>query len=150
MQRRINLGSLSGNFTIMDATSASCLPPGVSSTRLPTWLFPSNFDEHTRLCLRPDILIIEGLPLATFLAHKSDLESLNPTGLAFLHQLKQKVKIHIIELGFTSDASHTDSLSCKCSQHNHLVSHLISSGWKLATSIIIHIIPTHSSSHGPS
>ena len=41
---------------------------------------------------------------------------------------------HIIELlGFTSDTSHSDSLTRKRLQHNHLASHLISAGWKLAT-----------------
>ena len=118
-----------------NSTSSNCLPPGVSSTRLPNWLFLPDFDEHTRLRLRPDILIIEGLSLSTFLHHQSDLESLTPYGLTLLTDIKKHAKIHIIELGFTSDTSHTDSLTRKRLQHNHLASPLLSAGWTLATSI---------------
>ena len=56
------------------------------------------------------------------------------TYITMLQHLKQHVKIHIIELGYTSDASHTDSLSRKKTQHTHLASHLLSYGWTLAPS----------------
>ena len=135
IQRRLQLGSLSGNFTVMDACATSCLPPGVYSTRLPKWLFSPSFDESTRVRLRPDILIIEGFPLTTFREHQPDLEALNPAGLAFLADLRHHAKIHIIEVGYTSDTSYADSLSRKQSQHNHLASHLLSAGWTLASSV---------------
>ena len=114
----------------------NALPPGVSTTRLPTWLLPPNFDEDTRCRLRPDILIIDGLPLATFLSHKADIEASTPAGQLFINNLKRHPStiIHLVELGYTSDASYAESLARKRVQHNRLAHCLLSAGWKLALS----------------
>ena len=41
--------------------------------------------------------------------------------------------VHIIEVGYTSDASHRDSLQRKRVQHNCLISHLLDAGWRIHT-----------------
>ena len=138
LQRCIHntLGPLSGHYTIMDATSSSALPHGVFATRVPKWMFAPDFDDTTRLLLRPDILIIEGLPSDKYLALRDDIESQSPFGTAFITSLKQSptTKVHIIELGYTSDATYDRALSRKLTQHNRLASHLLSAGWTLASS----------------
>jgi len=138
LQRSIHqsLGPLSGHYTIMDATSSAALPHGVFATRVPKWMFSPDFDDATRLLLRPDILIIEGLPRETYLALRQDIESQSVAGTAFISSLKQNptTKVHIIELGYTSDATYDHALSRKLTQHNRLASHLLSAGWSLASS----------------
>lgn len=120
----------------MDATSMHSLPPGVSTTRMPKWMFPPDFDENTRRRLRPDILLIEGLPLSTFLSHQADIETSSPAGRSFIENLKRhpSTLVHIVELGYTSEASYSHSLTRKRAQHNRLAHYLLSAGWKLASS----------------
>ena len=43
--------------------------------------------------------------------------------------------IHLIEVGFTSDASYVDSLYRKRTQHTHLVRLLLAAGWKVYSSL---------------
>ena len=65
IQKTLSACSPTAWFTIMDASSSTRLPPGVASTRLPTWLLPylppSSLDK-----LRPDMLIFRGLSLTRF------------------------------------------------------------------------------------
>ena len=61
----------------------------------------------------------------------------------FTHFLSN-VRIFSNMLNFRGDGSTSGEMdSSKRSQHNHLVSHLISSGWTLATSISSPHIPRH-------
>ena len=129
LQRSVALGSLSKYYTIMDATKRTALPFGVADTRLPSWMLPTLSDD-VRTRLRPDLLIVEGLPLSSSLLHP-------PTNLldpSILTSLQQSCTIHLVELGYTSDISLCDSLTRKRAQHNLLVHYLTSAGWKLATS----------------
>ena len=81
-------------------------------------MFSPDFDDATRLLLRPDILIIEGLPRETYLALRQDIESQSVVGTTFISSLKQNptTKVHIIELGYTSDAAYDHALSRKLTQ----------------------------------
>jgi hypothetical protein len=60
IQRSILHGPKGGSFLIMDATSSSALPYGVSFTRIPKCFLPSLSDD-LRLQFRPDIMMVEGL-----------------------------------------------------------------------------------------
>jgi hypothetical protein len=57
----------------MDATSSAALPNGIFATRVPKWMFAPDFDDATRLLLRSDILIMEGLSRQTYLALRQDI-----------------------------------------------------------------------------
>ena len=51
-------------FTVMDATAKRDAPDTVYDTRLPAWLLPQ-VPDSTRAKMRPDILLVDGLPLAS-------------------------------------------------------------------------------------
>ena len=131
IQSAIDHGDLGSCFTIMDATSLRNLPLGIHSTRLPRWLLP-DVDPVTRNKLRPDILLIQGLSPASYSGKHNLLDACDCDTLAHLHST---CVIHLIEVGFTSDASHADSLYRKRSQHTFLVRLLLSAGWKVYSSL---------------
>ena len=123
-----------GWFAIMDATRRNALPREVHDTRIPPWMLPS-LDNETRNLLRPDILIIQNLKYSDFLrTYQHLLESpIADTRNRTLAALQSHCLVHIIEVGYTSDASHRDSLQRKRVQHNCLINHLLDAGWRIHT-----------------
>jgi hypothetical protein len=118
----------------MDATSADRLPIGVHSTRLPDWmvpLTPPSFDiDFNFRRLRPDLLIIEGLPYNEFLRLQRSSTFTTP---ATQTRLRQTCTLHIIEVGYTSEFSLDSSTAKKHKQHNQLVELLLFNNWKVAS-----------------
>ena len=133
LHRFIRSGSLGGNFTILDATSADSLPSEVFSSRIPPWILPA-VDPLTLNRLRPDILIIQGLTHTRFATLRPALESPDPSiATPALRALQRDCMVHIVELGYTSDRSHSSSSTRKRQQHNLLVHYLLAAGWSLPT-----------------
>jgi hypothetical protein len=118
-------------YTVMDASARSNLPPGVQSTRLPSWIIPGT-RRTTQLPYRPDLLIIEGLTPNFVLQH-------NMYDPAVLGPIQRRCKIHILEVGYTADASFTTSLGKKYFQHVLLCRALVSAGWTLSTGSAGHL-----------
>ena len=81
---------------VMDACGRDATPDTVAATRLPPWLLPT-MPARVRDKLRPDILIIEGLPVHAGIA----LTTASPS----LSHLQRSCRIHIIEVGYCSDSS---------------------------------------------
>ena len=131
LYRHISLGSFGGHFTILDATSRRSLPPGVMSTRIPSWILP-DVDLSTLARLRPDILIIHGLSHSLFASLRPSLESPDPSvSLLALRSLQRTCTVHIVELGYTSDRSLASSVTRKRHQHNLLAHFLLTAGLTL-------------------
>ena len=83
-----------------------------------------------------DILIEGGLPLSDFHTLKPTLLSDCPaTSRAALKCLQRQCQIHILEVGFHSDATHFDCVARKKSQHQQLVSLLLAAGWSIHSSL---------------
>ena len=115
---------------MLPATKSS-LPFDVSDSRLPQWMLPT-LPETIRLRLRPDILIVHGLTQHSFChTFRIPLEQLD---LVTLAAVQRSCTVHIIEVGYTSDASFHDSLSRKRAQHNLLVHYLQFAGWTVSSS----------------
>lgn len=117
-------GPLGNCFTIMDATARASLPTGVFDTRIPPWMLPHLTADIISL-MRPDLLIVEGLT-------QGMVSSNNLRDPAVLHHIQTSCKIHLLELGYTSDASYTTTLSRKHFQHVRLCRELTRAGWKLS------------------
>ena len=124
IQDAILRGPLGHCFTIMDATARASLPTGVFYTHIPTWMHPHLPADIVSL-MRPDLLIIEGLT-------QGMVSSNNLRDPAVLHHIQTSCKIHLLELGYTSDASYTTSLSRKHFQHVRLCRELTRAGWTLS------------------
>ena len=124
MQNAILSGSLGQYYTVMDATARSSLPAGVADTRLPRWILPHLPPSQISL-FRPDILIIEGL----IADQVSNLRLSDPM---VLHHLQSHCRIHVLEVGYTSDASLVTSLSRKHFQHVRPCHELMRAGWKMS------------------
>ena len=111
----------------MDATAADKIPPGVTDTRIPQWILP-HLHDGTRLKMRPDLLIIQGLsnthPILPLIAHGyiPNLEE--------LRAIQAATVIHLIELTYTSDVDM--KIPKKQTQHLELIQHLQHAGWKLS------------------
>ena len=133
IQRQVHNGSKGGCFTVMDATRETDLPTGVSYTRLPKCFLP-NTPENVRLRYRPDIFLVDGL-----LTHSPDVpDTLNSTWRSTtFHRLRRTCTIHIVELGYCSDKSHTSCISRKQEQHTALIRDLQSHGWNVQYHTII-------------
>ena len=88
----------------------------------------------------PDILILKGLSIPTYLTLSSLLLTHDANTLS---ALKSSCTIHIIELSYCSDASYDATLTRKQSQHHLLVSLLLSEGWTLANTSPPPHMPSH-------
>lgn len=133
VQACIHQGSLGGCFTIMDATSRSCLPVGVSSTRLPLWMLPRYAGD--RDLFRPDILLIAGLP--TTLAPSA------PMCASALAALQTHCVVHIVELTYTHDSAYSSTLLRKHAQHVLLVQALTNAGWTVHAPVHVILLGTY-------
>jgi hypothetical protein len=133
IQRSVLHGPKGGSFLIMDATSSSALPYGVSFNRIPKCFLPSISDD-LRLQFRPDIMMVEGLMTT---------DSRAPTSLFHVWSRQNKAAIqsdctiHILELGYCSDASHTSCVTRKLAQHQQLLQALRDSGWKVSYHVVV-------------
>jgi hypothetical protein len=83
--------------------------------------------------LRPDILIVHGLPASSAPPHASP--ALPPAALSLL---QCDAVIHVVELGYTciptslaTYATRLVTLAAKQAQHAHLVTLLVSAGWRV-------------------
>lgn len=132
IQDAVKNGSMGGCFTIMDATSLTDLPDDVADTRIPSWMLPG-LDPTIRARLRPDLLLVQGLSV-------SDVVSHNLSDPVVLSRFQRTCTVHILEVGYTSDASYLTSLSRKHFQHVTLCRALVAAGWKLS---IQHSSPFH-------
>jgi phosphoribosylcarboxyaminoimidazole (NCAIR) mutase len=108
IQQAIAKGSKGNSWMLMDAGKASELPEEVAGKRLPVWLLPSE-SEELRQKLRPDIVIVEGLPSNTIVAENDRLRN---------------TKIHVIEVGYGSDTNHADKETEKMAQHQAFLTKL--------------------------
>jgi hypothetical protein len=108
IQQAIAKGSKGNSWMLMDAGKASELPEEVAGKRLPAWLLPSESDE-VRQKLRPDIVVVEGLPSCTLVASNARL---------------RHTKIHVIEVGYGSDTNHSDKETEKMAQHHAFLAKL--------------------------
>ena len=127
IQDAIMLGSKGGCFTIMDATARSALPSGVSATRLPSWMLPDEpIGSLNRL--RPDLLLIDGLT-------DLDVSTHDLADPVVLNHFQQSCIIHVLEVGYTSDASYVTTLARKHFQHVLLCSKLRAAGWRFHSSL---------------
>ena len=106
IQKTLSACSPTAWYTIMDASSSTRLPPGVASTRLPTWLLPS-LPTSSLDKLRPDMLIFHGLSLARFSSLSTLLSNHDPTTIA---DLKTSCILHVVELTHTADAAYNDTI----------------------------------------
>ena len=85
-----------GSYMAMDACGRDATPDTVAATCLPPWLLPT-MPARVRDKLRPDILIINGLPLHAGNAFTTASPSLS--------HLQRSCRIHMIEVGYCSDSS---------------------------------------------
>ena len=83
IQKTITTTSPAAWYTVLDASAADRLPPGVSGNRLPSWLLPS-LPSSTLSLLRPDMLVIQGLSLSSSCLMTAQLTAHDPTTLVFL------------------------------------------------------------------
>ena len=105
-----------GCYCVMDACPAAALPNGVDSTRLPGWLLPAGHPYAAALAtLRPDLVLIEGLP-SNLVHGKSDQDI-----RALVKRRAKRIKIHIIEAGYCGDTSHAEKDDEKAAQHTTVV-----------------------------
>ena len=141
LQKCIYKGSLGGCFTIMDATSRSRLPVGVSGTRLPRWLLPASATAAPHdtaadlLPFRPDIMLIAGLPTAG-----APIEALP---FAAFVVLQSTCVIHLVELTYTHDSCYEATLARKRVQHDLLVLTLTRAGWRVHAPISVILLGTY-------
>ena len=96
VQDAIASGLLGGSYMVMDACGRDATPGTVAATRLPPWLLPT-MPARVRDKLRPDIPIIESLPLHAGIARTLASPSLS--------HMQRSCHIHIIEVGYCSDSS---------------------------------------------
>jgi hypothetical protein len=109
----------SGCYTIMDACKAAHLEThGVDAKRLPSWILPDAADAADLSKQRPDILRILGLPASPT---DADIQQ------AVAH--KRRHRIHIVEVGYTSDTRWKEKLAEKQVQHERLRAQLAAAGW---------------------
>ena len=142
IQKCTSTGPLGSSFQIMDATSETRLPLGVHGTRLPSWMVPltppsfaADFD-YTKL--RPDLLIIEGLSYNGFLLLESSSSLLTP---ATQTHLRNTCKIHIVEVGYTSEYSLDSCTFRKHTQHSQLIELLLHNQWSIASVPPLPLLP---------
>lgn len=113
-------GSIGACYTVLDVTSQTDLPPGVSGNRLPEWILPS-LKNKDRLRMRPDMLVVEGL-------YENEVQKM-VRGSTFHRKKKRECVIHIIEVGYCSDSGHAQKLQDKHAQHSKLLTALRQEGW---------------------
>ena len=87
IQKTLSTTAPAAWYTILDASAADRLPPGVSGNRLPSWLLPS-LPSSTLSLLRPDMLVIQGLSLSSSRLITAQLTAHDPTTLTTLALLK--------------------------------------------------------------
>jgi hypothetical protein len=126
LNKALSLSTMAPHLRILDATAGDALPAGVTSNRIPDWVLP-NVDPSTRLKFRPDIMVIENLPTTDY--HIQALRTCtDPTERARLCR-NRHLKIHLVELGYTSCTRYLEKLEEKRQQHAHLRSTLLQAGW---------------------
>jgi enoyl-CoA hydratase/carnithine racemase len=123
LTKLIHTGSAAQNcFTIMDATAADALPLGVADNRIPAWILPA-VPEATRLKMRPDLMIIEGLK-------NEDVEAFQQMG-SYRATAMRQYTVHVIEVGYAANTRYLEKLQEKQEQHTRLCEALTAEGWKV-------------------
>ena len=114
-------------------------PPGITTTRLPSWLLPS-LPPPDLSRLRPDLLIFHGLPITDYTRLAPLLASHDPTTLA---HLRSTCLLYIVGLTYTSDEAYNLTLHKKTTQHHLLISLLLRDGWRIASAPVPKPLPSH-------
>ena len=114
--------AIAGFFTIMDAGKATETPPGVNATRVPGWMLPEVHPETLKK-MRPDIMIVQGMRPGQQ-GPGTDLKN-------FKWNIKNKYRIHIVEVGYCSDTWHAERQAEKHQQHQRLIKTLRDAGWNV-------------------
>jgi hypothetical protein len=142
LTKLIHTGSATQNcYTIMDATAADALPTGVSDNRIPAWILPA-VPEATRLKMRPDIMIIEGL-------RNEDVEAFQQMG-SYQATAMRQYTVHVIEVGYAANTRYLEKLQEKKEQHTRLCEALAAEGWRVQNTDNHQIIlGTGGNIHGP-
>jgi hypothetical protein len=122
LTKLIHTGNLQNCYTIMDATAADALPRGVSTNRIPAWILP-DVPEATRLKMRPDILIIEGL-------QNDQVEAFQQMG-DYRATVIRQYTVHVIEVGYTANTRYLEKVQEKQLQHAQLCQALREAGWNV-------------------
>ncbi len=118
LQRHARWG---GTFTVLDACQAAELGAlGASAKRVPRLMIPPEaLSDEDLLKMRPDILVVEGLPAA---ASEDDLRA------AAVH--KDRYTVRLIEVGYCADDKWRERIADKLQQHSRLISALQAAGWR--------------------
>ena len=126
LYQTLQRGHLGGCYSVVDAGNEAAPIYGACAKRLPTWM--TGLPREQSNLYRPDILIAEGLlPADTQqFEHGPDAGTLG--------EWKSRVKLHIFEVGYTSelDEAYNGALQRKQEQHQALCERLRAEGWELA------------------
>ena len=116
--------SFGGCYCVMDACPKGSMPLGVDNTRLPQWLIPADHPQaHDLVHLRPDLVFITGLP--SNLVHGKSNEEIR----AAVRLRSKRIRIHILEVGYCADTSHSEKNEEKAEQHAKVV-HILTAPYK--------------------
>jgi ribonuclease HI len=121
LMKALQKGILGGFVTIMDATAKASLPESCMDTRVPAWVLPK-VPETDRLKLRPDLMVFEGLTPAM---QEGFQQLKGPRRIAAM----KKLKVHIYEVGYTSNTRTDELFEEKRQQHASLIKALTEEGW---------------------
>jgi ribonuclease HI len=121
LQKALQKGTLGGFVTILDATAKSDLPEDCIDTRIPAWVLPK-VPEADRTKLRPDMMVFENLTPAM----QEEFQLL--TGASRVTAMK-KLKVHLYEVGYTSNTRTDELIKEKRQQHVALIKAMTEEGW---------------------
>jgi hypothetical protein len=121
LQKALQRGILGGFVTILDATAKSDLPESCEDTRIPAWVLP-RVPEADRLKLRPDMMVLENLTPDMI----NEFQSL--TGARRTNAMRG-IKVHLYEVGYTSNTRTDDLIKEKRQQHVALIKAMTEEGW---------------------
>ena len=112
-------GARGGCYMVMDACAEEDTPSFSAGTRLPAWLLPT-VPKEIRKKMRPDLLVIPGIPLAVGTRARYPGPSADQ---------RRNLTVHIVELGYTGDLRHAEKQHDKAVQHRQLMQALQDHGW---------------------
>jgi len=149
IHKAIQHGALGGSLCIVDATKDDELPEGVESNRVPDWLLP-NVPRESGTRMRPDIMLIEGMPANSIQAYQALDDPLPTRGrkrtanglrgqrtLSEKQTFRAKCLVHIIEVGYASNTRYHDKVMEKRIQHTLLIKALEDDGWSVHYHVVV-------------
>jgi hypothetical protein len=121
LQKALQKGNLGGFVTILDATTKADLPEDCIDTRVPAWVLPK-VSEADRTKLRPDMMVFENLTPAM----QEEFQLLKGANRA---TAMKNLKVHLYEVGYTSNTRTDDLIKEKRQQHVALIKAMTEEGW---------------------